>query len=221
MRPARIRISLIPLILFSCSGLAEIKASESTAIGQYISERKKIQANAAPVVEKMGAQAMGKLDQMEKRLFPISVWIEGQIAEMIASEAAIERREKELKEQEKFNPYEDKSWKEAAHKDLVQMCCEIKADPRRQQQIINRVAQGYPAIPPNNQRNRGAANGQGNLPRQGQGGNFGRAQGQGAARPQMRGARPGAGRGGQATGRAGRGGAGRAGGGRGQRSGGG
>ena len=142
----------------------------------------------------------------------------GRVAEMIAEEAAMERRSKELKEHEKFNPYVDPVWKENSRKNLRQLCCDIKAYPRWQQQIINRVALGYPAlVPPNQRRAAYAAAAQQKANQAAQnfnrsGGPQGQAKGQGAGqfkqgRPLSRpGGKGGLGRGGGGQGRGRRGG---------------
>jgi hypothetical protein len=111
MRPARLKTKALAIFLAGSAAHAELNSSDFVAIDQYISERKKTQANAAPLVDKSGAEALAKLGEMEKKIFPITVWVDGQVAQMIAEEAAMERRSKALKEQEKFNPYDDPVWK--------------------------------------------------------------------------------------------------------------
>lgn len=168
MAPVLIKINLLLLILIPTAQVfaQAMKIEERAAVGQYITERKRITAAAAPVVDKLGEQAMKKLDEFEKKLVPILIWIDQRSAEIVADEAAMDRTMAQLKEQANFNPYADTEWKESARKDLVQLCCEIKANPRRQQQIQNRVAQGLPALIPGGNR---AGGGQGQAQGQGQG----------------------------------------------------
>lgn len=201
MAPVRTKINFFILLnlLVVGSVRAEIPPSNSSAIDQYISERKRIQSQAAPVVDKLGTQALTKLDDMEKRLFPIIVFIDRQNAEILSGEASIDRAMKELKEQSKFNPYDDKDWVAKSHKDLQQLCCEIKADPRRQQQIINRVSQGLPPLGPPGGPGRGGPGAQGRGGPQGQGMGLGQ-RGGGGAGAQGGGQRMGQGRGGGAQG---------------------
>lgn len=159
MAPVLVRINLIILLSLFTSMVAwgVMKPTEQAALDQYITERRKMINNAAPVVEKLGEQATKRLDEIEKKLFPLVIWADRSNAEMIATQAALERLSQEIKEQENFNPYTDAEWKEASRKDLKQLCCEIKADPRRQTQIQNRVAQGLQALPPPGEgRGRGA-----------------------------------------------------------------
>jgi hypothetical protein len=159
MLPAPVSNSLLILfhLLLPAFALAQtpMTPSQSAAIDQYISERKKIVANASPVVDQLGKQALEKLDKFENKLFPIVIWIDRRSAEMLAGEATLERTMKEVEEQSNFNPYSDPVWKDEAHKDLVQLCCQIKGNPAKQQQIQNRVANGLSPLPGPGGRNGG------------------------------------------------------------------
>jgi uncharacterized membrane protein YgcG len=181
MAPVLFRINSIALLtLFtSVCAWAVMSPPEQAALDQYITERKKITNNAAPVVEKLGEQATKRLDEIEKKLFPIVIWADRTSADMISTQAALDRLSQEIKEQADFNPYADAEWKETARQDLKQLCCEIKADPRRQNQIQNRVSQGLLALPPpGDGRGRGAP-GAGGPGAGGPGAGAGRGQGQG------------------------------------------
>jgi len=145
---------LTTLFLFA-TPLWAMQPGEQLAIDQYISERRKIEADAAPVVNQITAGVTKQLDELEKKTFPILVMVDRASADILRAEARIEKRMAELKSQADFNPYTDPEWKREAKRDLVQLCCDIKADPQRQQQIQNRVAQGLSALNP---RNRGARN---------------------------------------------------------------
>ena len=162
------KINIFVLLLAAAPAWAFDQPSMN-AVDQYILERKRATSTAAPVVNQLVTQAETKLDALEKKLFPLIIIAERRSADFISQQASNERRIKELKEQANFNPYNDPEWKRAAQKDLVQLCCEIKADPNRQAQIQNRVAQGMPAlIPPGPRRSGPGPQGQGNnMPPQG------------------------------------------------------
>jgi hypothetical protein len=175
MAPVQLRTKLLLLLtlLISVCAWGEMNAPSIIAIDQYIAERKKVTNNAAPVVEKLGEQAIKRLEEVEKILIPLVIWADRTSAEMISEQSTLERFSKDLEKQSGLNPYSDKEWIETSRTNLKQLCCDIKADPRRQNQIQNRVSQGLSALLPPG----GGRGGPGGGPAGGPG--VGRSQGRG------------------------------------------
>lgn len=174
------RAAFLSLFVWGFPVLAQMQHEQQMTIDQYIAERKRVIANAAPVVDQLAKQMAIKLEEVEKKGLPILVELNQVSAETLAASAALDRRLKEIQEHSNFNPYDEPEWLSSTRLNLTQLCCDVKAKPKFQQQIQSRVAQGLSPLIPRNRRMSDGANGAGvNNTRPPAGGNFNQRLGNG------------------------------------------
>jgi hypothetical protein len=137
------KISLICFLWSSVAGA--LTPVQKTTIDQFIFQRSKEMQSAGPI-QAVKVQSDAKIETVEKKFFPISVYLERSRREMVSLRRDLDEAIKDAKDREPVNPYTDANWKDLSFRDVKQLCCEIKADPARQAKIQDRVARGLSAL---------------------------------------------------------------------------
>lgn len=116
------------------------------AIDSYMKDRKDLlDASAAPTNPTL-ENAKINLAQIERKMTPILFQIDQAMADLIRVDTNIDQRLRDLKSQEKYNPYKEAKWRDEARTNLIELCCAIQSNPRRRQAILSRSARGLPPL---------------------------------------------------------------------------